>query len=91
MTFSGKTQLPSIEEMEKGVEQEKNIRDLEAKPQFSHNYFRLCDEIAAQIRVLPDFATLMTEDPNLYEMLMNGPFTVACYRLFGFGSNRILP
>ncbi len=87
MAFSGKIPMPSKKIMEEGVSEEKNIRDVFPRPQFSHNYFSLCDKLAIEIGAMPDFERLKMQDTDLYEKLWNGPFTVAQYRLVGFGKN----
>ncbi|KAM9988613.1 hypothetical protein ACTFIZ_003757 [Dictyostelium cf. discoideum] len=46
-----------------------------------------CDMIALEIGVLPNFDKLKKTDPKLYDLIWNGHFTPASYRLVGPGSN----
>ena len=48
-----------------------------------------CDALAKDIGALPDFARLKTEDPPLYELLVNGPFHQDHYNLQGFGTDPV--
>lgn len=85
LALSGKIPYPSEIEMRQGIADEK--ASVAHRPQFAHdNVIRFCDDLAKIIGVLPDFEKLKTEDPSLWEKLMNGPFTTASYRLVGPGS-----
>jgi dimethylaniline monooxygenase (N-oxide forming) len=87
MAFSRKIPLPTAEEIQAGIAEEQKIRDLFPKPQFPHgDYVGLCEDIARQIKVAPDLEALKQSDPPLHKQLLEGPFTVASYRLTGFGS-----
>jgi dimethylaniline monooxygenase (N-oxide forming) len=91
MAFSGKIPLPSQEEIELGIIEERKIREMQPRPQFPHgDYVGLCEDLAQQIGAAPDLEKIKEEDPKLYKQLMDGPFTAASYRLNGFGSDREL-
>jgi len=86
MAFSNQISLPTHIEIEKGIQQEKEIREATPRPQFPHgNYVGMCEDLAAQIGVLPCLDTLKYKDPILYNQLYFGPFTPASYRLNGTG------
>lgn len=86
MVFSGNLPPPSKEEITLGIAEEQKIRAMVPRPQFPHgNYVGLCEELAQQIGVAPNLETIEIKDPDLYQKLMDGPFTVASYRLEGFG------
>lgn len=87
MGFTGKTPLPTTQEIEKGMAEEKNIREQFPRPQFPHgDYVGLCEDIARQINVAPDLKALEHSNPVLHKQLLEGPFTTSSYRLSGFGS-----
>lgn len=88
MTFGGQIPSPTLEEMQKGIEEELEIRERRPRPQFPHgDYVAFSDSLAREIGVAPDFETMQQENPALYKQLWDGPFTPASYRLSGFGSN----
>lgn len=88
MAFSQKVPLPTEEEIKRGIQEELAIRNQRPRPQFPHgNYVGFCEDLAAQIGVVPDFCKLQQEDLNLHDKLWEGPFTTASYRLSGFGSH----
>jgi dimethylaniline monooxygenase (N-oxide forming) len=88
MAFSGKIPLPSQPEIEQGIIEEQKIREMQPRPQFPHgDYVGFCEDLAKQIGVAPDLAKIETEDPKLFQKLVNGPFTVASYRLHGYGND----
>ncbi len=88
MAFAHKINLPTEEEIAKGIEAEKQIRDAIPRMQFPHgNYVQFCEEYAKMIGALPDLEQTKRENPELYQKLWSGPFTVSSYRLSGFGSN----
>ncbi len=85
--FSGKIPLPTQEEIESGIKEEQKIRNMKPRPQFPHgDYVGLCEDLAKQIGAAPDLEALRTSNPPLHKQLLEGPFTVASYRLSGFGS-----
>ena len=87
MAFSGKIPLPTAEEIQTGIAEGQKIRDLFPRHQFPHgDYVGLCEDLALQINVAPDLKTLEQSNPSLHKQLLDGPFTVASYRLSGFGS-----
>jgi len=87
--FSGKVELPSREVMMEGIQSERNLKEMEARPQFPHgDYIGLCDSIAEEIDVMPDLKRMEQEEPELYEKLMNYSFVPAHYRLRGFGEKK---
>ncbi len=91
MAFSGKVPLPTEAEINLGIEEEKKIRDQQPRPQFPHgNYVGFCEDLARQIGAAPNLEKIKEEGPELHKKLMDGPFTVASYRLNGFGSNPTL-
>lgn len=91
MAFSGQVPLPSKDEIRLGIDEEKKIREMLPRPQFPHgDYVGLCEDLAAQIGVKPDFKKMRDDNPRLYDQLVNGPFTVASYRLTGFANNSSL-
>jgi len=89
MVFSGKIPLPANDVMKEGLKCEQAIRARNPRPQFARSALTLCDELADQIGVLPDFNLLKKENPHLYKKLWEGPFTSASYRLVGFGKNPV--
>ncbi|MBS0603934.1 MAG: NAD(P)-binding domain-containing protein [Verrucomicrobia bacterium] len=87
MAFAEKIPLPTDDEIEQGILAERQIRETIPRPQFPHgNYVGFCEEYAKMIGALPDFEKLKLENPPLLKKLWDGPFTVASYRLTGFGS-----
>lgn len=88
MTLSNKIAWPSDSMMEEGLKESRDFRDkkLNVQHRFS-NHMLVCENLAKEIGVLPDFAKIQKENPFLYDQLVNGPFTPACYRLSGSGSN----
>ncbi|HSX14060.1 MAG TPA: NAD(P)-binding domain-containing protein [Chlamydiales bacterium] len=88
MTLSKKIAWPSDSIMEEGLKESREFRCKKMKSQhrFS-NHMLICENLAKELNVLPDFSKIQRENPTLYDQLMNGPFTPAGYRLCGFGSN----
>lgn len=88
MVFSDKVAMPNEVEINKGIQEELDIRLQIPRPQFPHgNYVAFAEELAEQIDVIPDFDQIKLEDPILYHSLINGSFSPASYRLQGFGYN----
>ncbi|GBB84739.1 hypothetical protein RclHR1_11300008 [Rhizophagus clarus] len=88
MVFSGKISLPEYEVMLKGLEEERKIRNKKPRPQFPHgDYINFADDIAKEIKVLPDFDELRRNNPHVYELFLEGPMVGSNYRYSGFGSN----
>lgn len=87
MAFSSKVALPSIQEMNEGINEERKIRELPERPQFPHgDYVSFAEDLAKQISVLPNFEQIKLEDPILYSRLWEGPLSPASYRLTGFAN-----
>lgn len=88
LTLSKKIAWPSDSMMEEGMKESRAFRGkkLRSQHRFS-NHMLVCENLAKEIDVLPDFAKIQKENPFLYDQLINGPFTTASYRLCGFGSN----
>ncbi|KAK5579449.1 hypothetical protein RB653_009132 [Dictyostelium firmibasis] len=93
MIFSGKIPYPTDHEIQNGFVNRENNNNNNNNNTNDPPYFLvagstvLCDQIAKEIGVLPDFEKLKQTDPKLYELLWNGYFTPATYRLVGCGSN----
>lgn len=88
MTLSKKIAWPSNAIMQKEINESREFRLMKLRPQHRFgNHMLVCENLAKELNVLPDFATLQKENPLLYDQLLNGPFTTASYRLCGFGSN----
>ncbi|GES82271.1 FAD-binding protein [Rhizophagus clarus] len=84
----GKISLPEYEVMLKGLEEERKIRNKKPRPQFPHgDYINFADDIAKEIKVLPDFDELRRNNPHVYELFLEGPMVGSNYRYSGFGSN----
>ncbi|KAK5579448.1 hypothetical protein RB653_009131 [Dictyostelium firmibasis] len=88
LVFSGKHPYPNKYQYKNGIKDRNFKINFENVPQFliagstTH-----CDFVALEIGVLPDFEKLKKTDPKLYDLLWNGYFTPATYRLVGPGSN----
>ncbi|KAN0024017.1 hypothetical protein ACTFIV_008410 [Dictyostelium citrinum] len=88
MIFSGKIPYPTEQEIKNGFINRENNKNKNDPPYFLvAGSTVLCDQIAKEIGVLPDFEQLKQTDPKLYDQLWNGYFTPATYRLVGNGSN----
>ncbi|EAL62478.1 hypothetical protein DDB_G0289931 [Dictyostelium discoideum AX4] len=90
MIFSSKIPYPTEFEIKNGFinRGNNNINNNNDPPYFLvAGSTVLCDQIAKEIGVLPDFKKLKQSDPKLYDQLWNGYFTPATYRLVGNGSN----
>ncbi len=88
MALSKKITAPSKQEMENGIQVERQIREARPRPQFPHgDYVNFADDLARQIGALPDWKKFESENPSLHNKLWEGPLTAASYRLTGFGSN----
>lgn len=88
MVFSQKIPVPSLEDMEKGIQFERKIREAIPRQQFPHgDYVNFTDDIAKQAAVLPNWEEIRAENPELYRKTWSGPLSGASYRLTGFGAN----
>jgi len=79
--FAGKIKIKQ-EEVKEFLENERKIRALELKPQYSHgNYAYFTDTIAKDLGMLPDLEYYKVNDFEMYEMLYEGPVLGAHYYL----------
>lgn len=89
LTLSKKIDAPSRDAIQEGMKISRKMRMNKIKSQNCYNnHVAVCENLANQIGVLPNFSHVQTENPDLYDKLINGPFTTASYRLFGFGNNQ---
>lgn len=66
--FSGKISLPTLEEMQKGIQEEHDIRDMNPRMQFPHpDYVKFADDIARLSGENLDLDYLKKQDKSLYE------------------------
>lgn len=88
MTFAHKIPIPTQNEIEKGINEERQIREADQRMQFPHpNYVQFCEDYAQMIGVCPNLNQMKVQDPELYKKVWEGPFSVASYRLEGEGKN----
>ncbi|EGG16275.1 hypothetical protein DFA_09305 [Cavenderia fasciculata] len=90
MVFTGKDGLdyPTKEEFDIGIAEEQRIRSDRPRKQWPHgNTVEFSEDLAKQIKCLPDFDKIQKEDPYLYKMLWYNFISPVSYRLQGFGSN----
>lgn len=85
--FSKAIPFPSPEEIEKGLEVERAIRQQNPQPQFPQNYVMQSENFAEMIRAQPNYEQLKIDHPQLYDQLMNGFYDNAHFRLFGNDAN----
>jgi dimethylaniline monooxygenase (N-oxide forming) len=70
------------EKVEKYFETDRELRKLTKKPQYARsNYVELCDILAKEIGILPNFEQIQKEDPELHDHLMAGPLLGVHYLL----------
>lgn len=88
LVFTGNHPYPNYYQYKNGIKDRNFKINLDNAPQYliagstTH-----CDLVALEIGVLPDFDKLKITDPILYDLIWNGHFTPAIYRLVGPGSN----
>jgi dimethylaniline monooxygenase (N-oxide forming) len=79
--FAEKRPLPTQQEIDLGIAEERRIREMRPRPQFPHpDYVGLCEDLARQCNVAPDLEKIKEKDPLLHKQLLEGPFTVVSYR-----------
>ncbi|EGC31147.1 hypothetical protein DICPUDRAFT_57884 [Dictyostelium purpureum] len=88
LVFSGKKQLAAKDEFDINLKEQYEIRYNSIKNQhFSFvDHVIHSDQLAKEIGCLPDFDEIKKTNTELYEMLWNGLFCNACYRLVGENS-----
>ncbi|CAG9311402.1 unnamed protein product [Blepharisma stoltei] len=84
MVFAGMLSPIDEEALQKGIQEEIEIKNKRPTPQFPHpDYVSFADSIAKEIGALPN----LEESDPLYSALWNGPLIPAHYRLCGPFSN----
>ena len=73
--------------MIRGINSERDIRNLKKRAQFPHNYVELANSIAEELHLLPDFEYLKKSDPTVYTLLWEGATVPDLYR---FNENKSL-
>lgn len=88
--FSGRLPPPSLEELEAGLDAEREVREQRPRPQFPHgDYVGMTEALAQRIGVHPT-DILADEAHPLHSLLFEGPLLPFHYRLAGFGAQPAL-
>lgn len=89
--FSSRLPHPDIRNpmVSQYMEEERSMRTLDHFDGFRAHFDHIgySDALANDIGALPDFEKLRTEDPELHNMLVYGPFHQDHYNLQGFGTD----
>eukprot|EP01132_Coremiostelium_polycephalum_P005746 gene5746-7148_t len=88
MVFSGIVKFPSNEEMIASIQNELENRKSYPKEQCPHGeLIQICEDIAKEIGVQPDYERIKSSDPVLYKQLWNNFLSPSSWRLIGFKSD----
>eukprot|EP00358_Blepharisma_japonicum_P005221 CAMPEP_0202943226 /NCGR_PEP_ID=MMETSP1395-20130829/3592_1 /ASSEMBLY_ACC=CAM_ASM_000871 /TAXON_ID=5961 /ORGANISM="Blepharisma japonicum, Strain Stock R1072" /LENGTH=189 /DNA_ID=CAMNT_0049640413 /DNA_START=867 /DNA_END=1433 /DNA_ORIENTATION=- len=80
LVFAGIVPAPDQEALQKGIQEEIAIRNMNPAPQFPHpDYVSFADCIAKEIGALPE----LNKNDSLYHALWEGPLLPAHFRLCG--------
>jgi dimethylaniline monooxygenase (N-oxide forming) len=81
--FKGTLPFYSPSEIQIGLDLQLAIRDQTPQPQFPQNYIRLAEILGERLGVKPDYEKIKNENPHLHELLIEGLYTCARFRLTG--------
>ncbi|CAK0889786.1 unnamed protein product [Prorocentrum cordatum] len=84
--FSGRLQRPGAEELERGLQRERDVRAKLPRQQFPHgDYVGMVEALARRVGVHPQ-QLLNDSSGEMYQLLYKGPLLPFHYRLVGFQS-----